>query len=99
MKYAISEAFWLPPEPHKYPEENEMRALSLLVMISIGLYAGSALAYVGPGVGAGVVAVVIGVISSVFLAVVGIIWYPIKRLMRRRKEAEAKKQPIEPGGR
>ena len=74
-----------------------MRALSLLVAISIGLYAGSAVAYVGPGVGAGVVAVVIGVISSVFLAIVGIFWYPIKRMLRRRKEAAAKQPPTEPG--
>lgn len=42
-------------------------------------------AYIGPGVGAGTLAIVFGIISSIFLAFVGIVWYPIKRLVRRRK--------------
>lgn len=44
-----------------------------------------AYAYVGPGVGAGTIAVVFGILSSIFLAFVGIIWYPIKRLIKGRK--------------
>ncbi len=42
-------------------------------------------AYVGPGVGAGTIAIVLGILSSIFLAFVGIIWYPIKRLIKGRK--------------
>jgi len=47
------------------------------------------LAYIGPGLGAGVVATVIGVIASIFLAIFGIVWYPFKRLIRRRKARRA----------
>jgi len=42
----------------------------------------SAQAYIGPGVGAGVVATVLGVVSSIFLLLVGIIYYPIKRTVK-----------------
>jgi hypothetical protein len=43
-------------------------------------------AYLGPGLGAGTIAVVLGVLASVFLAIIGIIWYPIKRIFKRKKE-------------
>jgi hypothetical protein len=48
----------------------------------------SAQAYIGPGVGAGVVATVLGVVSSICLLLVGIIYYPIKRIVKklRRKD-------------
>ena len=45
-------------------------------------------AYVGPGVGAGTIAIVLGILSSIFLAFVGIIWYPVKRLIKRRKASK-----------
>jgi uncharacterized membrane protein len=44
-----------------------------------------AYAYIGPGAGAGMIAVVFGVVASVFFAFVAIIWYPIKRLFKGRK--------------
>ncbi|MDX2470461.1 MAG: hypothetical protein QNL04_07790 [SAR324 cluster bacterium] len=45
----------------------------------------SAQAYIGPGVGTGTIAVVFGIISSVFLAIFAIFWYPFKRLIKRLK--------------
>jgi O-antigen/teichoic acid export membrane protein len=42
-----------------------------------------AAAYVGPGLGAGVLGVIVGLIVSVFVAVFAIFWYPIKRLFRK----------------
>lgn len=44
-----------------------------------------AFAYIGPGAGAGIIATVIGVISAFVLAIVGIVYYPIKRFIRSRK--------------
>lgn len=47
-------------------------------------------AYIGPGLGAGAVAAVLGVIGAIFLALFAIIWYPIKRMRKnRRAKAEA----------
>jgi hypothetical protein len=39
------------------------------------------LGYVGPGLGAAVVGVVLGLLTSVLLALFTIFWYPIKRCM------------------
>ena len=49
-------------------------------------------AYIGPGVGVGVIAVVIGILGAIFLAFVAILWYPFKRLVTacRRTRAKAK---------
>lgn len=65
----------------------------LLLMLQLPI---AAHAYVGPGAGAGVIAIVLGILSSIFLAFVGILWYPIKRLIKAWKgspkpAAEAKK--------
>jgi hypothetical protein len=40
-------------------------------------------AYVGPGLGAGMVAAVLGVVAGLLMLVVGVVWYPIKRLVKR----------------
>ncbi|MEJ8573163.1 hypothetical protein [Microbaculum marinum] len=46
-------------------------------------------AYIGPGAGAGTIAVVLGVLASIAMAFAAIVWYPIKRLVRKRKVASA----------
>lgn len=45
-----------------------------------------AFAYIGPGLGAGAVGAVLGVLGSIFLGLFAIIWYPVKRLMKKRKK-------------
>ena len=54
--------------------------LVILMLIALPSYGE---AYVGPGLGLGVVGAVIGVIVAVFLAFVGMLWYPIKRFVLR----------------
>ena len=63
-----------------------MRQPALVFCLALVLLPMTAQAYVGPGVGAGTIAIVLGILSTIFMAFVGIIWYPIKRLMKRRKE-------------
>jgi hypothetical protein len=46
-----------------------------------------AFAYVGPGLGAGAIAVTLGILGSIFTAILGVIYYPIKRLIKKRKKA------------
>ena len=43
-------------------------------------------AYIGPGMGGGVIAGVLGVIGAVLLALFGILYYPIKRILKNRKK-------------
>ena len=47
--------------------------------------ADSAAAYIGPGAGAGAIAVTLALVVGAFLLVVGVVWYPLKRTIKRRK--------------
>jgi O-antigen/teichoic acid export membrane protein len=42
-------------------------------------------AYVGPGLGGGVFAAILGVIGAILLLIFGILYYPIKRMIKKRK--------------
>lgn len=59
----------------------------LAAMVLLGLHPGAAEAYIGPGVASGALAAVVGVIGSIFLALFAVIYYPIKRMLKRRKSA------------
>ena len=54
------------------------------VVAAVGLMASPALAYIGPGAGLGAIGTLIALIGALLLAVVGFVWYPLKRLMRHR---------------
>ena len=49
---------------------------------------GPAAAYVGPGAGLTAIGAILAVIGILFLAVVGFVWYPLKRLFRKSKPAD-----------
>ena len=57
----------------------------LIFAVAIIVPIDSAQAYVGPGLGLGTLAVVLGVIGSVLLAIFAIVWYPLKRMLTKRK--------------
>ena len=48
----------------------------------------SSFAYLGPGIGGGVLAATIGIIVAIFAALFGLIWFPLKRLIKKRKKKE-----------
>ena len=74
-----------------------MRRVSVLLLTAgLLLASAEAQAYIGPGAGLSAVGAVIAVAAAMILAVVGFVWYPVKRLMRRRSAAKsgtAKKAP------
>ena len=43
-------------------------------------------AYLGPGIGGGILLATVGVIVAILAAVFGLVWFPIKRLLNKRKE-------------
>ena len=47
---------------------------------------GVALAYTGPGLGLGAIGVAFGLIGSLLLGIVSLVWYPVKRLIRRMRK-------------
>lgn len=56
-----------------------------MVVAGLILIATNAEAYVGPGLGVGVLGTLIGALVAVFLAVVGVVWYPLKRAFGARR--------------
>ena len=42
-------------------------------------------AYIGPGMGGGVIAITLGFIGAIFLALFGILYYPLKRVIKKRR--------------
>ena len=66
-----------------------MRMLICLFAMLFGLAASPAMAYIGPGAGAGTIAVVLGIVGSVGLALFAIVWYPVKRMLSKRKSRQA----------
>ncbi|HRO13190.1 hypothetical protein [Amaricoccus sp.] len=55
----------------------------LLAVALLGLLPETALAYVGPGAGLTAIGTLLALLGAIGLAVVGFVWYPVKRLIRR----------------
>ena len=51
------------------------------------LTGGQAFAYIGPGLGLGIIGVLVGVGAAIVLTLFGIIWYPLKRLLGKKRAA------------
>lgn len=70
---------------------------SALALITV-LTPAPALAYMGPGAGIGTILSALGVLGGIFLWLFSLIYYPIKRLMRKlrnRRPLEEKGGPAE----
>ena len=69
--------------------------LSGIMMLAISI---PAQAYVGPGLGAGVLGVILGLLGSILLALFAVFWYPIKRALfggRKDDVEEAEEEAVE----
>jgi len=42
--------------------------------------------YLGPGIGGGVLVIIIGLVALVFITLFTFIWFPIKRYLKKRQE-------------
>lgn len=69
--------------------------LALIVLLA----AVPAQAYVGPGLGAGTVGVILGLLGSILIAVFAFFWYPIKRQYKKwtasTDESAEDEEPLE----
>ncbi|MCW8925682.1 MAG: hypothetical protein OQJ84_05440, partial [Xanthomonadales bacterium] len=50
-------------------------------------------AYVGPGVGLSAIGSVLAFIGAVFLLIAGFLWYPVKRLLKRKPKNDVADNP------
>ncbi len=61
------------------------RIFGLSILLSLGLSA-PALAYVGPGAGLGAIGAALGLMAAVGIALGAIVFWPIRRLIRRGRK-------------
>ncbi|MGB0496081.1 MAG: hypothetical protein ACPGJI_06975 [Kangiellaceae bacterium] len=64
-----------------------MKSIFFLTLIFL-LFSTSAQAYVGPGLGVGVIGAIIGVIGAILMAIIGVFWYPLKRMFGKGEDDE-----------
>lgn len=64
-----------------------------LVLFLFFSFQNTAMAYLGPGMGGGIIAATIGFIIALFTLLFAILWFPIKRLFKKKnKNLENKKK-------
>ncbi|HEY9198823.1 MAG TPA: hypothetical protein VIR60_05600 [Gammaproteobacteria bacterium] len=59
------------------------------LLLSGALFPATASAYVGPGAGLSAVGAIFALVAALGLAVVGFVWYPVKRLLQRNSSRTA----------
>ena len=60
--------------------------IKFLIFILISSNISPVFAYIGPGMGGGVIAAIFGIIAAFFLGLWGILYYPIKRAFKNKKK-------------
>lgn len=60
---------------------------SLCILLALEMLALSdpALAYMGPGAGLTMIGSLVALVSAILAGIFGFIWYPLKRLLKRRR--------------
>ena len=57
-----------------------------ILLLSLFIISLPSFAYIGPGMGGGVIAAIIGFFAAILLGLWGILYYPIKRALKKRKD-------------
>lgn len=70
--------------------------LALISGIAALSFAAPAEAYIGPGAGAGAIAVVFGILAAIAMAFVALVWYPLKRILKKTGLLRTKAAPEGP---
>ena len=74
------------------PRRVDMKKIQVLLVV-LALAPTSAFAYIGPGAGLGAIVTFIAIALGMLLLVAGFLWYPLKRMLRKRRETEKKWAP------
>jgi len=66
-----------------------MSVLRAIAFCLAWLAPATAHAYIGPGAGISAIGSLLALIAAVLLAIVGFVWFPMKRLMKGRRKAQS----------
>jgi len=69
--------------------------LRIIAILLLALVAGPAQAYVGPGAGISVLGSLLGILATILVAIGAIVFWPVRKLLKRRKAAAAAPQSTE----
>ena len=73
--------------------ERIVKAWTIIVGLGLlFLVATPAAAYVGPGAGVSVIGAALALIAGALLTIIGLVWYPIKRLVRYFRQGRSTQQ-------
>ena len=57
-----------------------------ILILSLLLLSFPSYAYIGPGMGGGVIAAIVGFFAAIILGLWGILYYPIKRALKKKRD-------------
>jgi hypothetical protein len=63
--------------------------LKIITILLLSLAAGPLHAYIGPGAGISVLGSLLGILATILVAIGAILFWPVRKLMKRRKAAAA----------
>jgi hypothetical protein len=75
---------------------NKRCAAAAAVLGLVVLAPGTAFAYVGPGAGLSAIGTFLALVAACFLALVGFVWYPVKRLLGGKSRSRARQTGDDP---
>lgn len=93
MRDALQEQSRVMHSGNEQVGEPIVKAWTIIVGLGLlFLVATPAAAYVGPGAGMSVIGAAFALIAGAFLAIIGFVWYPIKRLLRYFRQGRSAPQ-------
>lgn len=66
-----------------------MIPMRIVFFLAALLLPATAHAYIGPGAGITAIGSVLALLGAVILAIIGLVWYPMKRMLKARKKSQA----------
>jgi|LakMenEpi03Aug12_release.lakeMendotaPanAssembly.Ray.scaffolds.fasta_scaffold87679_3 hypothetical protein len=71
-------------------KRNNLRIIFFIIFLI--MIKNTAYAYIGPGMTGGVIAATIGIVVAILAALFGLIWFPVKKILKKRKEKKNQQQ-------
>lgn len=63
-----------------------MLKIFLFTTVTFFIIYGSSHAYLGPGIGGGILIATLGVVIAICAAIFGLVWYPLKKVLKNRRK-------------